>query len=561
MTKMGNPDISAHAEDLAIPLDGSHADSSTPARVLEKDYRDSLLQRVFSFPAMLGTLLVGIIFAAKRGFDVDPDFWWHLKIGEGILATHRWPTVDPYSFTATGQPWMACEWLGDVLFATVERVGGLRGLEVSLVVMSAAIIVALYALCAIRSGNSKASFVTTVALLVMALPVLTMRPQMLGYLFLIVTLIALERFRKGHRNALYFLPALFWVWINAHGSWVLGIGTLFVYWASGLKEFHMGGIKTHLWVPAERVRLSLVILLCLAVLPITPYGTRLAVYPFQYIGSLPVNMTSINEWQSMPFNLLGGKVFLAMVLGLFAIQIAFELTWRLEELALLFFGTLMAFLHVRFILVFVPFFAPLLATVLARWVPGYQRKKDLYLANAVLMLATIAGIVAYFPSKAKIQESITSHFPVRAIAFLREHPAPGPIFNTYWFGGYLIWNGAAESKVFIDGRGELYEVGGVFSDYMHITSVQPGALSVLGNYGVQACLLDRNEPLVNFLAALPQWRRVYMDENSAVFVRRNSTGAAGVKPVSGEQVAENEPKNSRLHTKAREHNGNGYVHD
>jgi hypothetical protein len=254
-------------------------------------------------------------------------------------------------------------------------------------------------------------------------------------------------------------------------------------------------------------------------------------------------------------------VFLVMVLGLFAIQIAFELTWRLEELALFFVGTLMAFLHVRFILVFVPLFAPLLATILSRWVPGYERKKDLYLANAVLMLAAIAGIVVYFPSQTKIQESITSHFPVRAIAFLREHSVPGPIFNSYWFGGYLIWTGGTESKVFIDGRGELYEVGGVFSDYMHITRLEPGTLSILGNYGVQACLLDRNEPLVNFLAALPEWRRVYMDENSTIFVRRKRTEAGGMKPATGKQMLTNEMHNAMLDAKTGEHERNGYTHD
>jgi hypothetical protein len=376
---------------------------------------------------------------------------------------------------------------------------------------------------------------------------------MLGYLFLILTLIALERFRHGHRGALWFLPALFLVWVNAHGSWVLGIGTLVVYWASGLKEVHIGGVQARLWAPAERVRLSLVLLLCLAVLPITPYATRLAAYPFQVASSLPVNMASINEWQSMPFNLPGGKVFLVLVLGLFATQIAFELTWRLEELALLFFGTAMAFLHVRFILVFVPFFAPLLATVLARWVPEYERKKDLYLANAILMFAMVAAMVGYFPSQAKIQESIASHFPVSAVGFLRAHSFSGPIFNSYSFGGYLIWSGGTENKVFIDGRGELYEVGGVFSDYMHITRLEPGALSVLHNYAVQTCLLDRKEALANVLAALPEWRRVYMDENSALFVRRSSTEAAGVKPVTSKPIDEDET--------LREHERNGYIHD
>ena len=486
----------------------------------------SLLQRLFSFPAMLGTLLVAIVFVLKRGFEVDADFWWHIKIGEGILATHHWPTTDPYSFTVAGQPWLACEWLGDVLFAAVERAAGLRGLDFLLILLSAAIILALYGLATLRSGNSKASFITTAALLVMVVPVLSMRPQMLGYLFLVLTLIALERFRQGKLDALWFLPALFLVWINTHGSWVLGLGTMAVYWVSGLRAVHIGGVQTRVWAPADRLRLSLVFLLCLAVLPITPYGTRLALYPFQVASSLPVNMASINEWQPMPFNLLGGKVFLVLVLGLFAMQIALELTWRLEELALLFFGTLMAFLHVRFILVFVPFFAPLFAMMLARWVPGYERKKDLHLVNAILMACMVVAMVRYFPSEAKIQESVASRSPVGAVDFLRQHSISGPLLNSYGFGGYLIWARGPEHKVFIDGRGEVYENGGVFSDYLHITLLKPGALTVLRRYGVQACLLSRDEPLANVLVALPEWQRIYYDQNSELFVLRSGGGTA-----------------------------------
>ena len=540
---MGDADISARLTRRPVGLapsgNGLQAETAGFAGSLDKHEWSSALPCIFSFPAMLGTLLVAIVFVAKRDFEVDPDFWWHIKSGEAILATHHWPTTDPYSFTAAGQPWLACEWLGDFLFAAVERVGGLRGLEALLIVLSAAIIVALYALATLRAGNSKASFLTSVALLVLVLPVLTMRPQMLGYLFLILTLTALERFRQGQRGALWFLPALFLVWINAHGSWVLGLGTMFVYWASGLKEFHIGGIQTRLWAPADRLRLSLVFLLCLAALPITPYGTQLAAYPFQVASSLPVNMASINEWQPMAFNLLGGKVFLVLVLGLFAMQIAFELTWRLEELALLFFGVLMAFLHVRFILVFVPFFAPLFATVLARWVPGYERKKDLYLVNAILMFCMLAAMVRYFPSQAKIQESIASHSPVGAVEFLRQHSMGSPIFNSYGFGGYLIWARGPEHRVFIDGRGELYENGGVFTDYLHIALLKPGALTVLRNYGVQTCLLDRDDPLASVLVTLPEWRRVYSDKNSALFVRRSTPEAAGITPV----ISTGEPEN------------------
>ena len=48
------------------------------------------------------------------------------------------------------------------------------------------------------------------------------------------------------------------------------------------------------------------------------------------------------------------------------------------------------------------------------------------------------------------------------------------MFNAYNFGGYLVWAGAPQHKVFIDGRGELFEPSGVLPDYMHITLLRPG---------------------------------------------------------------------------------------
>jgi hypothetical protein len=489
------------------------------------------LQWVFSFPAMLGALLVTGVFVTRRNFEVDPDLWWHIKVGEGILATHHWPASDPYSFTVSGQPWLAYEWLGGVLFASVKGVGGLLGLQALLIILGAAIMVALYIFATLRSGNSKAGFVTAAVLLVLAASNFNLRPQMLGYLFLILTLTALERFRQGKRGALWFLPILFLLWINVHGSWELGLGVMFVYWASGLKGFGFGDIEARRWEPADRQRLSFVFLLCLAVIPITPYGTRLAAYPFEVASSLPINMANINEWQPMPFNLFGAKLFLALILGLFIVQIAFRLSWRLEELALFFFGTAMACIHVRFLLIFVPFFAPLLATTLARWLPKYQREKDKFILNAIIMISMLAAMVHYFPSQTKIGENVARNFPVGAVEYMREHPVPGPMFNSYNFGGYLVWSRSPEHRVFIDGRGELYERGGVFADYMHITLLQPGALSVLRGYGVQSCLVMRQEPFATVLAALPEWHAVYSDTVSTLFVRRNAAADAGTPPA------------------------------
>src|SRR5580658_470701 len=358
-----------------------------------------IAQYVFSFPTMLGVLLVGAVFLVVRNFDLDPDVWWHLKLGDLILQTHRFPTTDPFSFTVAGQPWMACEWLGDSLFAVVARIGGLRGLDALLLVLGAAIILGLYALATLRSGSSKAGLISAAALLPLSTISFTLRPQMFGFLFIILTLIVLELFRSGKHAAIWFLPVIFLFWVNTHGSFPIGLGTIFVYWASGLVSLRSGHLEARAWSRSERIQLSGVFLACLAALAITPYGTRLAAYPFEVASKLPLGVASVQEWRSMPFNEPVGKYFLVLLLGFVLAQVAFDFTWRVEELGLFLFGTLMACLHLRFILIFVPFFAPLLAVIFARWMSPYDKKKDQFVLNAALIALVVLGIARYFPTR------------------------------------------------------------------------------------------------------------------------------------------------------------------
>jgi len=233
-----------------------------------------------------------------------------------------------------------------------------------------------------------------------------------------------------------------------------------------------------------------------------------------------MNVANIKEWLPMPFNLAAGKLFLALIVGVFVVQALYRFTFRFQEWVLALGGIVMACLHVRFVLLFVPFFAPLLAMMLARWIPGYYRAKDKFALNAILMAGMALAIIWHFPSRSDLEENVQRVFPSRAVNYLRSHPLQGPLFNTYGYGGYLIAY-LPEQKVFIDGRGDLYELGGAFSDYLQATNLKPAAFFVLKSYGIRACILERGEPLAVVLDNHPDWKRVYSDDTSVILIRKD----------------------------------------
>ena len=529
---MSEADIALKTETLPSPpasTEPAGSAEATGARADSNGVVSSLLQRVFSFPAMLGIFLVGRVFYEARVFFVDPDLWWHVKVGQDILAAHRFPSVDPYSFTVAGQPWIAYEWLGDALLSWVAKTGGLVGLDILLFALASIVMLALYGYATIKSGNSKAGFVVSGLMCSLAFASFNLRPQMIGYLFLILVLIVIEKFRQGRNNALWFLPPIFLIWVNTHGSFIIGVGVVAFYLIAGLWDFRAGSIEGRKWTRQQRVRLELALLLSLAVLPLTPYGTQVAVYPFDMAFAQPINVANVLEWQPMPFDIAGGKLFLVIVVAFFAAQMLMRITMQAGDVALFFGGFAMACLHRRFLLLFVPFFAPVAAAMLARWLPPYEKRKDHFVLNAALMAAAIFGMIRYFPNAAALEKITSQTYPVRAVEYLRHHPVAGPMFNTYAYGGYLVGH-YPEQPVFIDGRGDLYERAGIFGEYLEVAGLKPAAFRILDSHRIQACLLNRQEPLATVLGSLPGWEQRYTDGVSVLFVRSGQPKASPTSP-------------------------------
>ena len=503
--------------------------------------------RVFSFPVFLGALLVaGLMITVRLNFPstltdssaspqisiFEGDTWWHLTMGERILQTHNWPMQETDSFTAHGGEWIDSEWLGEVAMALAERLGGVRGLAVLLVVLASTILVLTYYSAYLRTGGAEAAFLACVVLSPLMGVSFTLRPQLFGYIFLLLTLTLLERFRAGRQKRLWLLPLIFLLWVNTHPTFVYGYLLLALFLICGQLNFSVGGVRSQAWQPAERCHLLLVTLLSTLALPLNPYGGRLVAYLARVALDQPLILASLQEWRPLPFDEFYGKLFLVLLLGFLLAALTLRQVYRLEEFILLVSTAWLACMHLRFLILFAIIFAPLLAGLLVVWVPPHQSSQDRHLLNAVLMTLIAAGVVAFMPSRQTLDAVIARGFPVGAVEYLRADPLDQPMFNDYLWGGFLTRSLGTRHKVFIDGRADVYEPAGVLADYLHITRLDGDPLPLFRKYGVESCLITPGQPLATFLANSPGWRKIYADDLSVVFVHESRTSG----PRGGERL-------------------------
>jgi hypothetical protein len=504
----------------------------------------AIWRRCFCFPVFLGALLVAATFLAIHGnldavasapgaspsqFFLEGDLWWHITGGRQILVNCTFPTFDTYSFTAAGTPWIAYEWLGEIVLSLAERAGGLRALAALFIVAQSAIILLIYFYAYLRCRNERAAFLAAVILLPLASQFSILRPQQFGYVFLLITMICLERFRQGHLRALWALPMVFAVWVNTHGSFVLGGVALAVYAVCGLVKWRLGGVEAARWGPEQRRRIGIVSLLSVLALTLTPYGARLAFYPFQLALSQPLNVGVIREWRPLEWTQWFGIMFLLLLFLFVVAQIAFRTVHRLEDLVLLLLAAYATAAHARFLMFFVPVFAPLLAVVIARCLPPPVETGNRYVLNAALILGIGAGMLAFPPRTRQLEEALAHRVPIRAVDYLCAHDVPGPMFNDSDWGGYLIATRWPAHKVFIDGRFDVYEYSGVLADYLRIIEAGPQTMRLLARYNVHSCLVKRDSALAALLATKPDWNKAYADELTVLYFYSSLSGGGGMQ--------------------------------
>src|SRR5438876_1903627 len=60
----------------------------------------------------------------------DADTGYHIRAGEYILTNFTVPKRDIFSFISPPLPWIAHEWLSEVIMASVHRFSGLTGIVI-----------------------------------------------------------------------------------------------------------------------------------------------------------------------------------------------------------------------------------------------------------------------------------------------------------------------------------------------------------------------------------------------------------------------------------------------
>jgi len=470
---------------------------------------------------MLAFLLVTLEFIMTRGSVLDPDIWWHLRNAEYLFQHHQLPRADMYSFTVAGHPWINHEWLAEIPYYLAWRAGGLSGINAMMFATISLIFLGLLYLSYIETRHFKAAIVACSFLTFIASVSFGPRTILFGYLYLVLLLIILQRFRQKGSAPLWLIPPLFCLWANTHGSWSLGLIVFSIITAAGFVQGSWGRVDAERWTPSQMGKLVVTGLASIAALFVNPFGSRLVLYPLDMAFRQKLNISHVAEWVSVDFHDLRGKLVLALLLSLLVSALVRRTRWRLGEIALVLFALYSGLTYIRFLFLLAIVIAPVVTKILD-FVPQYRPEADTPIINALVICLMVGSIIYYWPRSPELQKSISERYPAEALVYLKAHPPNGNVLNFYLWGGYLGWKDR-ELEVFVDSRVDIFEYAGVLKDYLDLLGLEQSK-AILDKYKIRYVLMPQpggysESSLTYVLEHDPEWKAIYSDKLS-VFMER-----------------------------------------
>ncbi len=457
------------------------------------------------------------IFVFDSGSIADPDIWWHLRNAQVFVQTHSVVHHDFYSFTAAGSRWINEAWLSELFYYFAWQWFGIRGIYLLMLIQIELILVGVFGIAWLAARNVKSAFLASWMSVWLATVSFGPRTLLAGWMCLVAELYVLAQFKAG-KDRMWLLPPLFILWANLHGSWLIGMVLFAIFCAAGLLEGSWGRIESIRWTIPQMRKLALVGSLSVAGLFLNPYTYHLVFYPFNFALKQRLNVNHVDEWMSLDFHTVRGKILFGMLAVTIILALARKRCWRLDELGFLLLGFYAAMTYSRFLFLAAIVLTPILARELD-FFPPYDAAIDKKWLNAIFMVAIIAGCICRFPSAQFLMRDTVRTYPYQALNYLRQFQPQGRVFNDCLWGGYLIWN-VRDIPVFIDSRIDIYEYNGVFADYLDALGVK-NTLEILNKYHIRYVLFPRQSPVAYLLMNNPGWKPRYQDE-TAVLLERSS---------------------------------------
>lgn len=476
-----------------------------------------------------------------RGLLADGDTGYHIRAGEVILDTGAVPRHDIFSFLSPPPPWIAHEWLSEVIMALAHRAAGLTGVVVLYAFLIALIFSLLWRFNRTPAYNSLASLALILLAALSSSIHWLARPHIFSLLLLVIWHRLLDVYQYHGKNRLFLLPPLMVLWVNLHGGFVIGFLLLAAYLAGNLWGYFAVTGTTRQESGVRARNLAALAAVCALASLVNPYGFDLLLFPFRLVwdGFLP---SKISEYQSpnfhdpMPFRYL---LYVAIAIGALA-RARVDAT----ELFLLIGFLHMALYSVRHVPLFALVAVPVIARKSAAWLHGAEgtlaefvkrRSENLALGSEASRFhvwppIAVAGVI---PAVAlgTIQHGFDpATKPVAAVEFLKQANLPGNMFNNDEFGDYIIYAAWPQYKVFFDSRPDMYGSEHL-KEYLRVAWFDTGWEDVLEKYNIDWIIYNSESPLVRYLRAHDGWSRIYADKVATILVRDSPQNRKGTGRV------------------------------
>ncbi len=445
----------------------------------------------------LGLLALLVVAALCITRIVEHDTPWYLAAGDLILRTHALPSVDPFSYTST-KAWLNHEWLAEVVLALGYRAGGFVALGV-LQGLTLAFSVGIIAWATRkREGFLGLSTLVWIVVVFVLREWTGPRAQLLSVPCFALTL-TLTLVQGDDDALLWWCIPIQLAWTQLHGGNPTGVALV--------------GIA---FVASPSLRRAVVVVLCAVATIVGPYGFRVHRHFLGSHAALP----NIREWEPLAVALSNGSiahwVVVALVIASFvSLRGRTGATLRRDALLLLVFSVV-AIRYQRFAIECCMVAAAILAPTLGRATQG-RWSAVTRIGLAVLMSSGFALATIRSPGVGLEP----SRFPLRAVDWLKQAHPVGPMFNSYNYGGYLLW-AWPEQPVFVDGRAFTVYDDALVASLPALYADPPRFADLQARYGFRLAVLQRvgrGESLVAWLRTRPEWQVVYEDAMTLIFVR------------------------------------------